>query len=168
VGWQDRDWAKLDDSEREAIYGLPRPPGPIDRTRVLVWTGMTVLAVAVLALAIAAHRHALHRASLAVAPQPSVIHGIRGTQDTADFAPGGRNTVCTEEAVDRRSGRWACVAWVLNENDLPVLAPQAYRGRCGHMFADQTTGAWTCLSRVPPPAGSVPPPAPTTPPDPSI
>jgi hypothetical protein len=167
MAWQDRDWAKLDDSEREAIYGVPRPPGPLDRKRAVAWTAVTILTVAVSALAIAAHRRAPPAASLAVAPQPSVIHGIRGTEDTADFAPGGRNTVCTEEAIDPRSGQWACVAWLLNENDLPVLAPPIYRGQCGHVLADQTTGAWTCLSRAPPAAPSVPPP-PAISPSPSI
>jgi hypothetical protein len=167
MGWQDRDWAKLNDSELEAIYGLSRRPSPIDRARVIVWTGIAILTVAVSALAIVARGEAPHGGSFAVAPQPSVIHGIRGAEDAADFAPGGRKTVCTEEGIDRRSGRWVCMVWLLNENDLPVLAPSLYRGPCAHVLADQTSGAWTCLSGVPPPQGAVPP-APTTPPSPSI
>jgi len=150
MGWQDRDWAKLTDSEREAIYGFRLRPAqqPADRTRWVVWTAVALLTVAVFGLALAVR----HGATSFAGPQASVIRGIQGSA-------GSEAGVCTEQAVDRRSGQWGCVAWLLNERHLPVLAPRAYQGPCAHLLADQTTGAWTCLSGVPPPAGTVPPPS---------
>ena len=145
MGWRERDWAKLDDDELRALYGVERravaapaaavrrpPPYLLRRVspRMIVWSLVGSL-VAAFALALPGMRHRLAPAS----GGPAVLYGVPGTLG-----------VCTEEEVV--VGQWRCMAWTVNADHLPVVTPRSYVGACAHARADQDSGAWVCVSGV--------------------
>jgi hypothetical protein len=164
VGWQDRDWAKLNDAELEALYGVTRrPPAsssgatlppttrsyrvPHVRTtttgRQRFWIGMAFFLVSAGGFAYT-HRETAPVSSLTA--QPTVLFGIRGTNTSVPAGtPGGADTVCTEEAFNASANQWSCLVWALNPSGLQVVQPTPYRGPCTHLAAATTVARWNCL-----------------------
>ncbi len=153
MGWQERDWAKLTDSELEALYGVVRPAAT-NVLRVRIWSGLAVLVFAVGGFAYT------QRPAPTWAPQQATqVIGIQGTNRNipADY-PGGTNTACTEEAYTAAEHRWACLSWAVDSRQLPIVKPAPYVGACTHLVADRNQARWTCLGGGPVSPGEVPPP----------
>jgi hypothetical protein len=164
VGWRDRDWAKFNDDEWEAIYGFRRGPRPRpaahdgpaapprgDRVRRSIWGGVAVAVLAVFGFAFATRPPVAHT-HIGIAPAPSTLYGIPGS---------GTENVCTEMVAAVGSTQWHCLAWTINLQHLPVVEPYRYPGACVHAIVDQTRGAWTCLNGgAPMPSEPVQPSAP--------
>jgi hypothetical protein len=154
MGWQDRDWAKLDDRELEQLYGIV--PANSSATRVSVWCALAVLGLAVGAFA---YTQRSTPGMYAAPAQPLVLYGIRGSQPTVDeLSPGGMRTVCTEEAFVAAAHRWSCLVWTLNTRNLPVVEPAPYEGPCSHLLAATDQPRWTCLGVAPLTPDELPPP----------
>lgn len=145
MGWQDRDWAKLDADELDALYGARPRSGTIRAGAAPAILVSALLAVGVGYLQLG---RGGAPAPAVAAPQPSVLYG----QPTA-FA--GEATACTELKLST-TGRWACVAVAVNERHLPVVAPPQYQGPCSHLSVDEPTGRWRCLGNVPTPDAQLP------------
>ena len=124
-------------------------------TRVKLWC-----AVALLTLAVGGFAYArLPARSPRVAPQPrtAVLVGIRGTDTgVSSDSPGGVRTVCNDQVYDFAAGRWACLAWIVNAGDVPVVRPKPYRGTCTHRLAEQERARWRCIATAPVPPLKVP------------
>jgi len=108
----------------------------------LIWSVVAVAVVIAVAGGLAM-RTSEGRATQQVAA-PVVLFGIPGSGAAAE-APGGTDTLCTEMAVARSSGRWSCLAWTINIHHAAVRKPRPYEGECAHAIVDQARGAWTCL-----------------------
>jgi hypothetical protein len=173
VGWRERDWAKFTDEEWRAVYGFDPARGPSyvppssagnvtrrtpEYLRILVWSAVTALALGTAGL-VYQHSAKMHLNS-AAAVAPAVIYGIPGSANAGDgvFGPGGAGTACTEEDVDPTLGGWRCLSWQINQSNAPVIVPHAYDGQCSHLVADQSRGAWLCLSAALPTRPAVVPP----------
>jgi hypothetical protein len=160
VGWQDRDWARLTEAEKDSLYGVP--PAASRSNRLVVWGAVALLAALVGGFA---YSQGPKPAALAASsdPAPIVIYGHRGTAVGGyRTGPGGPDTVCTREGIDM-SGRWSCLQWTINLRNLPVVEPPPYQGPCADAVADQKLGRWMCARGTAPP----PEPAPAVPVEPS-
>jgi hypothetical protein len=155
MGWQDRDWAKLDEGELEQLYGVV--PANRSTTRNRVWWGLGVLVVAVGGFA---YTQRSTPGIYAAPAQPLVLYGIRGREPTVgELAAGGTRTVCTEEAFDAAAQVWTCLVWTVNTRNLPVVEPAQYEGPCTHLLAATDQARWTCLGVEPLPPAELPPPS---------
>jgi len=147
MGWQDRDWARLDEGELHQLYGVV--PAKTGGVRVGVWAAVVLLVLAVGGFAYT-QMPARDVQSSPPAQEQTVLYGVRGTDASVDaLAPGGTRTVCTEEAFVAAAQRWSCLAWAVNTNDLPVVLPQQYQGQCTHLVAAVDQARWTCLGNEP-------------------
>ena len=145
MGWRGRDWAKLSESELEALYGFRRPtPHRRSTLRVVVGTAVAVAVVAVVAYA------ALHQRPQAASTQtPSIIYGAPVTFD-------GNPSACTELAFNVARRGWACLALPINIEHARVRRAERYHGECAHLVADQQLGRWLCASKTPLPTDQLP------------
>jgi hypothetical protein len=154
MGWHDRDWAKLNDEELEALYGMPRVH-TTTTGRQRFWIGMALFLMTAGGFAYT-HRESAPASRLTA--QPVVLFGIRGTNTTVPAAtPSGADTVCTEEAFDASADQWSCLVWALNPTGLPVVQPAPYRGPCTHLAAATTVARWNCLGTETFAPGQLPP-----------
>jgi hypothetical protein len=158
LGWRERDWARFNDEEWEAIYGPGRrvPTRQADWTRRIVYSAIGV--VVLLAVAFGAKLRVPGGPAMPTAgASPVVLYGIPGSDSTInENSPNGTNTVCTEMAVPRTTGRWYCVTWEINMSHATVIQPRPYDGPCAHATIDQRRAAWTCLTVAPYPDDHVP------------
>jgi hypothetical protein len=141
VGWQDREWAKLDDGETEALYGFRA--GRRFSTRQVVWSVMAALVAAGAAFAFTHREHAAAAPSYVITPAPEVIYG-----QPVVFA--GSQAACVEYTVDT-SGSWICSDIDPNIRHVRVAPAAPYDGPCAHLVADQSTARWVCASARPTP-----------------
>jgi hypothetical protein len=156
MGWQDRDWAKLDASEFDAIYGSrssgATPPPARDAGRVVRRGAGPAILVSLLAAASLGPLHLLRTAfpdpTLYQAYPRHVIYGVRGTNAAAPNYPGGTNTACTAVAFDTTRG-WQCNSWAVDTADLPIVSLAPYSGTCTDAKVDETSGNWICLGTAP-------------------
>lgn len=151
MGWQDRDWAKLDRSEFDAIYGS-RPtlgPPPLGRSSSSVvrrgaWPAIVVSVLAAVALS---RLHVLHMPAL---------HGSASTP-TVYGQPLQDGSVCTHLKLFPGS-KWKCLDALVPpqgaSRSAHVVVPPTYQGACTELVADQTTGRWLCVGATS--AGSIP------------
>lgn len=141
MGWQDRDWAKLNEQELGALYGARTPQAgkrSINVARWVAWSGIAALTVAVAGWAVT---HRIPRETplpAVVTPAPDVIYG-----QPIVFA--GVLTACTEYSADT-SGTLQCTSIDANPRHVRVARAAPYDGPCADLSADQTTGRWVCLS----------------------
>jgi hypothetical protein len=146
VGWQDRDWAKLDERELGALYGGGSAPKPGRRSTVshtLIWCGIVLVAAL-------AGVYILSRPSTS----PSVDGPTRVYGHSITFA--GVPSVCTEIAYNTEAHGWVCNLIQSNLAHLPVIEPVPYDGSCADAVADQTDGHWVCHSTTPFPPSELP------------
>ena len=158
MGWQDRDWAKWTDEERERIVGARVPSRPCAQGGSRRRVELTALAVAVSAVASLgiAHFHALRLGGppavpVRPAPPPPVVYGT-------GLAPlqGSQEMTCTSMESDA-AGVQSCTAWqyLLAGQRAVQAAPLPAGGPlCTAVVADQATGRWKCTRGQPPAAGS--------------
>ena len=146
MGWQDRDWAKLDERELGALYGgggNPTPGGPSTVVRTLMW-GAIVLVAALAGVYI------LSRPSVSSGPErPVHVYG-----HAIVFA--GLPSVCTEIAYNTALSGWVCDRVQDNTDGLPVIEPAPYEGPCTDAVADQAAGHWVCQGNTPIPPADLP------------
>ncbi len=153
MGWQDRDWAKLDERELAELYGVGRPRRI--RLREGVATAIVLSAFATLVLG-RVHLLAPLRATAFDPAYPQrIIYGIRGTNTADPYGPGGANTACTAASFDPSRG-WQCQYWAIDTVHLPIVAPASYNGTCADAKVDQSSGSWLCVSATPPGAETNP------------
>jgi hypothetical protein len=112
--------------------------------RVPVWTAVSLLMLIVGGFA---YTQRQDEARLTEARQsPIMLIGLPGMNGAVPSeAPGGNNTVCTEEALDPTALRWSCLVWEVNVRQLPIVEPPRYVGRCTHLRVDPEAARWTCL-----------------------
>ena len=135
MGWQQRDYARLNDEELEELYDIRRP-----RTsgRGLVWTTVAVVTTAVFAFAY--HERGGAVGTVDNGPPP-VLYGTPVTQGI--FA----GYVCTELEYIPVSRTWRCDRYLGNQARVPVYPAAPYKGQCAHMEVEGRD--WVCLSGVP-------------------
>lgn len=143
MGWQDRDWARLDDGELDASYGSSTAPST--RIRSGAWLAVVVSGCATLLFG---YLHLGRHAPLGSARTLTVIYGT-----PVQAADGTRACTAFRSTT---AGRWLCAVLDLNPSHLAVEAPPPYTGTCGYLAADQRSGAWTCLSTIATPDDRVP------------
>jgi hypothetical protein len=169
MGWEDRDWAKLNDEELRDLYGMS--PGQArsptrgrfsGRTttsaRQRFWIGVG-LGVLTLGLFLWSHRQTAAPLVPGAAPAlPTVLFGIRGTDASVPSqTPEGTDAVCTEEAFGASTQQWYCLTWALNVRHLPVVQPAQYQGPCTHLVAATDQARWNCVGNEPFSPGQLPP-----------
>jgi hypothetical protein len=138
MGWQDRDWAKLDDEELNTLYGARRVAA--FPTRRVVWAVVAVV-VAFGAFAVTHREHPPIGSPSLVAPTAAVIYGTPET-----FV--GQPAACTDYQLGA-TGQWQCFVVQQTTGAQRVARAAPYDGPCAHLSADQTTGRWVCLSTRP-------------------
>jgi hypothetical protein len=123
--------------------------------RSWVWGGLGLL---VLASSVFGYQHRETAAAPVMTPGPPALYGIRGTDTRVDpLLPGGTGTVCVEEGFATQAQGWRCLAWAVNERNVPVVAPPQYQGACTHLLADTTRARWLCLGTYPYSPSELPP-----------
>jgi hypothetical protein len=145
MGWQDRDWAKLDEQELGSLYGgggskKPRRRSGVSRT--ILWS--VIVLVAALAGA-----YILGRPSSPPVEGPTLIYGHAMTL-------GGQPAACVETAFNAELHDWICLTINGNPEHLPVVEPKAYVGPCADAVADQANGRWVCQGNTPLPPSDLP------------
>jgi hypothetical protein len=149
MGWQDRDWAKWTDEERDRYLGgttvsAPGRPEACGRASSRR-TEATLLAVLVsLAVSLAGwHFHLFRLPALThpavVVPTTPVVYGTGLAQN------GASQMTCTAMATDARGGE-SCTAWtILGPGQRAVQATPLPAGTaCPAVVADQRSGRWMC------------------------
>ena len=155
MGWQDRDWAKLNEQELAQIYG-----GRGRRTPRVREGAATAIVVSALATLVLGRAHLLPFAARGSSYDPvypqHIIYGIRGTAAGKPNDPGGTNTACTTASLAANQA-WQCQAWAVDVARYPIVAPGSYDGTCPEAKVDQASGRWLCIS--PAPTGQEPTPS---------
>jgi hypothetical protein len=165
MGWQDRDWAKWTDEERDRYLGRSMPVrgvgvGCADGTRTAVGAPRAAVGVAMLAsLLFTAVAAQLHLFVFAPSPPPASPRSVApavvyGTSIALFRGSSGRMT-CT--AMELGAAGAACTAWTyLAPGQRAIQAiPLPPGPQCLAVQADQLTGHWVCTrSSVPAPASS--------------
>ena len=150
MGWRERDWAKLTDSELAALYGVRRqtavaaaePPESTPHAvslRTFVWG-----AIGALTLGTAAFAYTQMPRDRMQGPgiTPSSIHGTT----LAPGNPFGPGAVCTEMEYVTPSG-WQCDLVDMNVAHVPVIQATPYNGQCGHLKV--VDARWACIDPMP-------------------
>jgi hypothetical protein len=139
VGWQARDWAKLDDTELGTLYGGGgnKQEGPSTVMRMLMWSAIVLVAAL-------GGFYILSRPSGSSSGPPRPVH-LYGHAITF----GGMPSVCTQIAYNTALSGWVCDRIQNNSDRLPVIEPVPYQGPCTDAVADQTGGHWVCQGNTP-------------------
>lgn len=146
MGWQDRDWAKFDDREFDAIYGSrPSLPSPLPRSTPSVvrrgaWPAIVLSLLAALTVG---RLHLFH------------LPAAGGTMRTLYGQPLSDGSVCTHLKLYPGS-EWKCVSALAPPQGtsaaVRVVVPPKYEGACTEVVADQSTGRWLCVGTASEPA----------------
>ncbi|HET7566839.1 MAG TPA: hypothetical protein VFJ91_02535 [Gaiellaceae bacterium] len=114
MGWQDRDWARLDDEERRRLYGAGPQRAPLLERNVDVGRLLLVLAAVAAAGFLAWHPFRAHEARVTVragSPFPAVVlDTVAATGGTKPW-PGGIVRFANEAADQEWAVQQAAAAW---------------------------------------------------------
>ncbi|MGH2934038.1 MAG: hypothetical protein ACRDL2_05915 [Gaiellaceae bacterium] len=138
MGWQDRDWAKLNEDELQQLYRIPVRRGVSPLVSAIAGIAMACT------LAFAAYTQRPSRPH--IPSTPAILYGERAT--FGDGEGGGDPMACTDELIVNDS--WHCREWSVDTTNAPIVEPKAYVGQCTHVRADQELGRWVCLGETPP------------------
>jgi hypothetical protein len=132
LGWQQRDWAKLDDRELGDLYGVRRSVAP---------HGNAFWAVIVsLLLTVAGVGWTLRERSPGVQNlTPGLLYGSVIPEGSTLGPPG----VC-QELERLADGAWRCDSIDLNTEHATVIPAKLYNGPCAHLLV--VASRWVCLS----------------------
>lgn len=139
MGWQDRDYARLNDDELDELYRVRR--GGTSERRV-VWPLLAVAATAVLGFGYHERGVVTGGVAGAVNDAPPVLFGT-----LVKTGPLSGN-VCTELEYLSVSRSWRCDVYLVNATHAPVYPATPYNGECAHLKVQGRD--WVCLSAVPP------------------
>jgi hypothetical protein len=138
MGWRERDWAKLRNSELEALCGFRRP-SPQRRSSRHTVALMAVAIAVVVGVGYSALREGPQDAPTHT---PAIIYG-------APVTLAGNPTACTELAFNVARRGWTCLTFSFNIEHAPVRRAESYDGECPHLVADQQLGRWLCAGKTP-------------------
>jgi hypothetical protein len=153
MGWENRDWARLNDGELERLYGIR--PSRKSSKRGFVWGALSVLTVLVIGFAFSQR------------PRPFVAPPTEISSFTAPLVVYGGQTahladerlVCTAEAVNFARRVWECQEWsILGAQQVAALAVGTGGVSCTSRHVDQRSRRWVCDRIITPPAGLTRPP----------
>jgi hypothetical protein len=136
LGWQQRDWAKLDDGELEELYGVqPR----VGIHRGAFWAVIVSLLLTVLGVGWALRPQPASLSGVGITP--SALYGMVIPEGSSLGPPG----VCQE--LELAAGAWRCDDIAVNLANVPVIGATPYNGPCTHL---QVVGTrWACLTATP-------------------
>ena len=149
MGWQERDWAKWTDEERDRfLAGASAPP----RMRLGVRSRRNELTLLALLVSLAASLAGwqFHLFSLPIShtpvrtvPTAPVVYGT-------DLAHNGASDMTCTAMVADAGGAESCTVWtILVSGQRAVEAMQPRAGStCLAVIADQHTGQWVCTQAV--------------------
>ena len=149
MGWQEREWAKWTDEERDRFLGATSAPAPLRRGVRSRRNELTLLAMLVSVVATLGCWQ-LHLFSFpvsaphgAAAPAAAVVYGT-GLSHNGSF-----DMTCTAMLSDASGGE-SCTVWtILRPGQQAVQALQLPVGStCPAVIADQHTGHWACMNAV--------------------
>ena len=133
MGWQQRDWAKLDDAELEELYGVqPR----VGAHHGAFWAVIVSLLVTVLGGAYAFRERPAAVSGPGVTP--SALYGMVVPEGSPLGPPG----VCQE--LELANGAWRCDVVMVNTAHVPVIGATPFNAPCAHLKVVDTR--WACLT----------------------
>jgi hypothetical protein len=134
LGWQQRDWAKLDDAELEQLYGVqPR----VAAHSGAFWAVIVSLLLTVLGIGWTFREHA---AKVPVQNlTPGLLYGMV-IPEGSSLGPAG---VC-QELERLADNTWRCDSIDLNMQHAAVIPAKPYEGPCAHLLV--VASRWVCLA----------------------
>jgi hypothetical protein len=151
MSWREREWARLNEAERRALFGAETSSHAAHGERHWLVVALVVLSVFV----------GLGFAYVTLGPgghsSRTVVYA-----DTTARRPGGTGgaPACIRQAFNLRYGDWVCTFWlILRPGEVTRAAAGPPAGACGIRHVDQATGRWVCDSPTPPDPNTLPTPS---------
>jgi hypothetical protein len=132
LGWQQRDWAKLDDAELEELYGVP--PRVAAHSGAF-WAVIVSLLLTVLGIGWTFREHTPGVQNLT----PGLLYGMV-IPEGSSLGPAG---VC-QELERLPDNTWRCDVVAVNTANAPAIPAKPYNGPCDHLQV--VASRWVCLS----------------------
>ena len=132
MGWQQRDWAKLDEAELEELYGVqPR----VAAHAGAFWAVIVSLLLTALGIGWSLREHAPRVQNLT----PGLLYGMV-IPEGSSLGPAG---IC-QELERLPDSTWRCDTIDLNTQHATVIPAKPYNGPCAHLLVDSSR--WVCLA----------------------